>query len=88
MQRPGDCLLPPLPKRLARVMAGLHMGDKGTAPLLTLDPEGQDIGRVNRMRRFTQSGIAITAQIPPRVGRQAHNRDDLAVKALKSGHQP
>lgn len=40
-----------------------------------------------KLQSFADSGIAITEQIPLRVGRNAHNQHYLAVKALKSGHQ-
>jgi GTP cyclohydrolase II len=35
---------------------------------------------------FREQGIAITEQLPLRVGKNVHNSDYLAVKALKSGH--
>jgi GTP cyclohydrolase II len=40
-----------------------------------------------KVKSFADSGIAITEQIPLRVGRNTHNQHYLAVKALKSGHQ-
>jgi len=39
-----------------------------------------------KVRTFLESGITVTEQLPLRVGSNHHNREYLAVKALKSGH--
>lgn len=39
-----------------------------------------------KVQAFADSGITIAEQVPLRVGRNTHNQNYLAVKALKSGH--